>query len=78
VESSRHFIVVNSVELEGITESGSFAAPADPVPADPSAEGAAAAAPVTPVGPTSGRLVSLRLDMAAYFRRATAGAGAQQ
>ncbi|HEV3468911.1 MAG TPA: GspMb/PilO family protein [Pyrinomonadaceae bacterium] len=75
VESSRHFIVVNSVELEGITESGSSFATAAPTDlADPAAAAAAPAAPAT----ATGRLVSLRLDMSAYFRRASAGAGAQQ
>jgi len=77
VESSRHFIVVNAVELEGITESGSFTAPVDPAAEGVTPDGAAPA-PVAPTGPTSGRLVSLRLDMSAYFRRAAAGAGAQQ
>jgi hypothetical protein len=71
VEASKHFIVINAVELEGITESGSSALTApDPVnPADPSANGAPPAAP----GPTTtiGRLVSLRVELAAYFRRAS-------
>jgi len=71
VESSRHFIVVNTVELEGITDSGASApvAVADPV-ADPSASAA-------PPPDSRGRLVSLRLDMAAFFRRSGSGAGAQ-
>ena len=68
VEASRHFIVINAVELEGITESGSSAPVVAADPADPAGNGAAPAAP--PVG----RQVSLRLEMAAYFRRAGAGA----
>lgn len=67
VEASRHFIVINAVELEGITESGS-SAPAFDVPADPTTGGAGPARPAA----TTGRLVSLRLEMAAYFRRAGA------
>jgi hypothetical protein len=72
VELSGHFIVINAIELEGITESGSGPV-VIPDPADPAANGATPGPPVT----TSGRLVSLRLEMAAYFRRAGAGAGAQ-
>lgn len=56
VEASRHFIVINGVELEGLNEAGqSSSAPGEE------------AAP-------RGSLVSLRLDMAAYFRRAGATA----
>lgn len=69
VESSAHFIVVNTVELEGITESG----PSSPALDAPGADGSTPA----PAAQTRGRLVSLRLDMAAYFRRAAAGVGAQ-
>ncbi len=71
VESSRHFIVINAVELEGITESGA-SAPIVADPTDPAANGAAPASPAPPAA-TSGRLVSLRLELAAYFRRAGAG-----
>lgn len=49
VEADPRFIVINAVELEGITESG---APGE--------------------GATRGAQVSLRLDMAAYFRRGAA------
>ena len=51
LERSTRFIVINGVQLEGVTESG----------ADQSARGA---------------LVSLRLDMSAYFRRTGASAAA--
>jgi len=67
VEASNHFIVINAVELEGITESGSSAL-ALPDPADPAANGAPPGPPAT----TIGRLVSLRVELAAYFRRASA------
>ncbi len=52
VETSRRFIVVNGVELEGVTDAGATRTAESNVP--------------------RGQLVSLRLDMSAYFRR-TAG-----
>ncbi|HZI17817.1 MAG TPA: GspMb/PilO family protein [Pyrinomonadaceae bacterium] len=60
VEASRHFVVINTVELEGISDASR------PNPGGMSAQGAPG-----PAGRGS-RLVSLRLDMAAYFRRAGA------
>lgn len=74
VEASRHFIVVSTVELEGITESGALTADTGAVGPDGAVAPVAPAAPVT----TRGRLVSLRLDMAAYFRRSAVAAGEQQ
>lgn len=53
IEASRQFVVINSVELEGVTD-------------------VAARAPGTPDGSpttTPSSIVSLRVDMAAYFRR---------
>ena len=62
VESDPRFVVINSVELEGIKDTGARpAAPAGDVPG-------AAPAPVA----TRGSLVALRLEMAAYFRRTPA------
>ena len=59
VESDPRFVVINSVELEGITDPGAR----PPIPG--------VAAPGAAPAPTArGTLVSLRLDMAAYFRRA--------
>lgn len=55
VEASRQFIVINGVELEGVTDTGAAGSA-------PNSSGA------------RGTLVSLRLDMAAYFRRAAAPA----
>lgn len=75
IEADRQFVVVNAVELEGVTDSNT---------ADQLAPAAAAAGgPLTPgvpqpqqpaltQTPSRGALVSLRLDMAAYFRRAAA------
>ncbi len=66
VEADRHFVVINTVELEGVTDTSSPAV-MTPNPNDPNA----VAAPSS----TRGTLVSLRLDMAAYFRRAGAANG---
>lgn len=63
VEADRQFVVINTVELEGVTDSGASAA------APETADGAAAPSS------TRGTLVSLRLDMAAYFRRTVAAGG---
>ena len=61
VEANNQFIVINSVELEGVTDSDASRTAGD---------GGA--------GTAGSTLVSLRLDMAAYFRRAaTAAAPAQ-
>jgi Tfp pilus assembly protein PilO len=95
IEADRQFVVVNTVELEGVSDSNAgvapgaaateLAQPAPPSPASPRGvpaparpanpegaplPGAQAVAPTT--APTRGALVSLRLDMAAYFRRAAA------
>lgn len=57
VESDKRFIVINAVELEGVTDTRA-----------PSVDSATAAA--SPAGAGRGTtLVSLRLDLAAYFRR---------
>jgi Tfp pilus assembly protein PilO len=97
IEADRQFVVVNTVELEGVSDSSAASAlaangPLSPSPLIPTTpmtpkgaqapsravnpEGAAApgtSQPVVPqTAPTRGALVSLRLDMAAYFRRAAA------
>jgi hypothetical protein len=64
IEADRQFVVVNTVELEGVTDSNAALTPA-PNGADPSA---------APQTPSRNALVSLRLDMAAYFRRAATAA----
>jgi len=65
----RQFVVINTVELEGVTDTNTAeqqgapaAVPNGGVPGVPQAQ-----------TPTRGALVSLRLDMATYFRRAAAG-----
>jgi hypothetical protein len=62
IEASRQFVVINAVELEGVTDAAARA----PLPG----EGGAAA--------SQSLIVSLRLDMAAYFRRAASNTGEQQ
>jgi Tfp pilus assembly protein PilO len=101
IEADRQFVVVNTVELEGVSDSaaahdlaatasetaqpapltatrpqtpttprGATSTSRQPVvnPEGPTAPGAQTTA--QPGTPTRGALVSLRLDMAAYFRRA--------
>ena len=78
IEADRQFVVINTVELEGVTDSNS-AHQTTPQMVQPPA-----VAPETPgaqpqvqpqiQSPSRGALVSLRLDMAAYFRRASAAA----
>ncbi len=70
----RQFVVINTVELEGVTDSNAAEAPA-PAPVVPGAEPGAVAQP-RPQTPSRNALVSLRLDLAAYFRRAAASAPA--
>ena len=66
IEADRQFVVVNTVELEGATDSSSATATARTSTVSP--EGLT----TQPSNPSRGALVSLRLDMAAYFRRAGA------
>ena len=67
----RQFIVINTVELEGVSDSN-----AEQV-APPVTNGAMPGAPQVQA-PTRGALVSLRLDMATYFRRAAAASSEAQ
>jgi Tfp pilus assembly protein PilO len=62
IESSRQFLIINEVELEGVTQSGAATEFAPPTTAGrPSV--------MTPAPGGKGALVSLRLEMATYFRR---------
>lgn len=65
VEASRQFVVINTVELEGVSDGSRAEAGAPPAAGEPGGAG------------RGSRLVSLRLDMAAYFRRAAAAAQQQ-
>jgi len=64
LETSRQFLIINEVELEGVTQSGATTEVAPVIPGRP------------PLGAPNaggkGALVSLRLEMATYFRRADA------
>jgi Tfp pilus assembly protein PilO len=66
IEADRQFVVINTVELEGVTDSNSGGASAPVAPAN--------GIPTQSTTPTRGALVSLRLDMAAYFRRTATAA----
>ncbi len=73
IEMSRQFLIVNAVELEGVTQSN--AAPQEvstPRTSSPPARGGRTALPpsVTQPSRAPGTLVSLRLDLATYFQRA--------
>jgi Tfp pilus assembly protein PilO len=75
IEADRQFVVIDAVELEGVTDSNAGAAEGAVAPAPPVVEGQEGVRPLaTPATPSRNALVSLRLDMAAYFRRANAGA----
>ncbi|HEX6622474.1 MAG TPA: hypothetical protein VF064_02090 [Pyrinomonadaceae bacterium] len=81
VESDRQsFIVVNAVELEGIADSGGPSAAAADAPVVSTGEEMPGAAPRPTAAPSGvrGTVVSLRLEMAAYFRRANVTAPDEQ
>src|SRR5438876_1210455 len=69
IETSRQFLIINAVELEGLTQSGVMqevpVAGPSPVPG----RGGRVAGPIAPPSGGRGTLVSLRLDMATYFQR---------
>lgn len=73
IEMSRQFLIINAVELEGVTQSGSATQEPSMIVRTPTpARGGRTAAPPNvpkPVG-ARGSLVSLRLDLATYFNRA--------
>jgi len=82
IETNRQFLIINAVELETVTQS-SLAAVSSPDETRPPAtsrtprgatSGRSAAAAIAPAAPgTRGTLVSLRVDMATYFRRVGEG-----
>ncbi|HVF45167.1 MAG TPA: GspMb/PilO family protein [Pyrinomonadaceae bacterium] len=77
IEADRQFVVIDAVELEGVTDSNASApspVAAGQVPLPAQGQPGAAAALPAPSTPSRGALVSLRLDMAAYFRRANSEA----
>ena len=75
IEADNQFVVINTVELEGVSDSNAvMQTPTAQAPSTVNPEGPMGAAPpaAQPQAITRGALVSLRLDMAAYFRRANA------
>lgn len=66
IEATRQFVVINAVELEGANDSAARVA----VPTEGVAPGTTTAQPAS--------IVSLRVDMAAYFRRSASNAGTEQ
>src|SRR5437764_7815403 len=72
IETSRQFLIINAIELEGVRQSGATEpAPAASAPALPRTvrNGSATAAAPLAIAGGRGGLVSLRLDMATYFQR---------
>jgi hypothetical protein len=74
IETSRHFLIINAIELERVTQSGVDQALAAPIPAPrtlplPPRGGRTAPPVVTPPVVGRGAMVSLRLDLATYFQR---------
>lgn len=79
VEADRQsFIVVNTVELEGIADSGGPSSASAPVVSTGEEVPGAAPRPTAAASGVRGTLVSLRLEMAAYFRRANVTAPDEQ
>jgi Tfp pilus assembly protein PilO len=74
IESDRQFVVVDAVELEGVTDSNASSAAAAAAQAPLASQVPGAQTPAAPATPSRNALVSLRLDMAAYFRRSNAAA----
>jgi type II secretion system (T2SS) protein M len=72
IEMSRQFLIINAVELEGVTQSGAASQETSIVRTPTPARGSRTAMPPTVAQPggARGTLVSLRLDLATYFSRA--------
>jgi Type II secretion system (T2SS), protein M subtype b len=72
IEISRQFLIVNAVELEGVTQSNSGSLEPTIVRTPTPARGSRTAVPPSATQPSGARgtFVSLRLDLATYFQRA--------
>jgi Tfp pilus assembly protein PilO len=72
IETSREFLIINAVELESVTHTGGLVedvvAPARTIAPTPRTPAPVTAEAAQPAGDKGG-LVSLRLDIATYFRR---------
>ena len=72
LETTRHFLIINAVELESVTHSGGMAeSPETEISPPVTRNGRGAPPPVVAPDVSKGRgaLVSLRLDLTTYFRR---------
>lgn len=74
IETSRHFLIINAVELERVTQSGADQALPAPIPTPRTSAvspraGKVTEPVVTPPAGDRGAQVSLRLDLATYFQR---------
>ena len=71
IETSRQFLIINAVELEGVTQTGAAAQETSPIRTPAPVRGGRTTVPSNVPQPASerGTLVSLRLDLATYFRR---------
>jgi len=70
IETSREFLIINAVELESVTQSGGPPQPSsDRTSSLPTRSGRVAPPTVAQPSGARGALVSLRLDLATYFRR---------
>ncbi len=72
IEMSRQFLIINAVELEGVTQSSTATPEISTVRMPAPARGGRTATPPNVPQPAGARgtLVSLRLDLATYFSRA--------
>lgn len=79
IEADRQFVVIDAVELEGVTDTNASASMPVVAPQESLVTQGQPVAPqaTAPATPSRGALVSLRLEMAAYFRRANAGVAPQ-
>jgi len=68
LEASRQFLIINAIELEGVTQTGALQDQSLALP--PPAANARGSAPKPSSGGNNGTLVSLRIDLATYFQRA--------
>ena len=71
LETNRHFLIINAVELESVTHSGAMAESPETEPVPTVTRNGRGAPPVVVPDASKGRgaLVSLRLDLTTYFRR---------
>ena len=71
LETNRHFLIINAVEIESVTHSGAMAESPETEPGPVVTRNGRGAPPVAAPDASKGRgaLVSLRLDLTTYFRR---------